>query len=113
MTLSSAPSTTPEAQADVLSEKFVNCLKEQAAALGSSFPDLTPMQAQAMALILIDTLVRLHESGLGEAIKASDAEQATSWTRDLSVLELVVSLLRNIQPLDTEAGDQEDVEISN
>lgn len=71
------------------------------------------MKAQAMALILVDTLVKLHESGLDEALKASDAQQATSWTRDLSVLELVVSLLRNIQPLDLDDKAEDDVQIDS
>lgn len=113
MTSSTAPSSTTEGQADQLSEKFVACLNEQADSLGKKFPDLTPMQAHAMALILVDTLVKLHESGLDEALKASDAQQATSWTRDLSVLELVVSLLRNIQPLDLNESTGNDVEIEN
>lgn len=113
MTSSTATAPSAEGQADQLSEKFIECLKAQAEALGSSFPDLNPMQAQAMALILVDTLVKLHESGLDEAIKSSDAAQATSWTRDLSVLELVVSLLRNIQPLDLDEGSENDVQINS
>lgn len=113
MTSAAAPSPTTETQADQLSEKFIECLKGQADALGQKFPDLTPMQAHAMALILVDTLVKLHESGLDEALKTSDAQQATSWTRDLSVLELVVSLLRNIQPLDLDESTSSDVQISN
>ena len=111
MTSSAAPTT--EAQADQLSDKFIECLKQQADALGQKFSDLSPMQAHAMALILVDTLVKLHESGLDEAIKSSDAQQATSWTRDLSVLELVVSLLRNVQPLDLDEDTGSDVQISN
>ena len=113
MTSSAPTSPTTETQADQLAEKFIECLKEQADALGQKFPDLTPMQAQAMALILVDTLVKLHESGLDEALKSSDAQQATSWTRDLSVLELVISLLRNIQPLDLDESTSSDVQISN
>ena len=113
MTRSSANTATPEAQADQLSEKFIECLKEQANALGQKFPDLTPMQAHAMALIVVDTLVKLHESGLDEALKSSDAQQTFSWTRDLAVLELVVSLLRNIQPLDLDEATESDVQISN
>ena len=113
MTSSTAPSPATEVQSDQLSEKFIECLQEQADALGQKFPDLTPMQAHAMALILVDTLVKLHESGLDEAIKSSDATQATSWTRDLSVLELVVSLLRNVQPLDLDQDTGSDVQISN
>ena len=112
MTVSTGAAPNAESQSDQLSEKFIECLKQQAEALGSSFPNLSPMQAQAMALILVDTLVKLHESGLDEALKSADAQQATSWTRDLSVLELVVSLLRNIQPLDIDEAPTEDVEIS-
>ena len=112
MTSSTAVAPASVGQADQLSEKFIECLKAQAEALGSSFPNLTPMKAQAMALILVDTLVKLHESGLDEAIKSSDTAQATSWTRDLSVLELIVSLLRNIQPLDLDEGSDGDAQIS-
>ena len=113
MTSSTGAAPTAVTDADQLSEKFITCLKAQAEALGSSFPNMNPMEAQAMALILVDTLVKLHESGLDEALKSSDAQQATSWTRDLSVLELVVSLLRNIQPLDLNAAGDEDVQISS
>lgn len=113
MTSSTAPALAADVQADQLSDKFIECLKAQAEALGTSFPNLTPMQAQAMALILVDTLVKLHESGLDEAIKSSDTAQATSWTRDLSVLELVVSLLRNIQPLDLDEVSDSDVQVNN
>ena len=113
MTISTGTSPAAQTDAEELSDKFIECLKDQAQALGSSFPDLKPMQAQAMALILVDTLVKLHESGLDEALKAADAQQATSWTRDLSILELVVSLLRNIQPLDLDNETQSDVQISS
>jgi len=110
--MTSSVGAAPNVDADQLSDKFIECLKVQADALGKSFPSMNPMEAQAMALILVDTLVKLHESGLDEALKSADAQQATSWTRDLSVLELVVSLLRNIQPLDLGAGVEEDVQIS-
>jgi hypothetical protein len=100
MTSSTGSSPTDETQSGQLSEKFLECLKAQANALATTFPDITPMQAQAMALILLDTLIKLHETGLDEALKATDATQSVSWTRDLSVLEIVVSLLRNVQPLD-------------
>ena len=107
--------TAPDnvAEADQLSDKFIDCLKAQADALGSGFPNLSPMEAHAMALILVDTMVKLHESGLEESLKSSDAQQATSWTRDLAILELVVSLLRNIQPLDLDAAGDEDVQINS
>ena len=48
-------------EADRLSDKFIACLKAQADALGKGFPNLSPMEAHAMALILVDTLVKLHE----------------------------------------------------
>jgi hypothetical protein len=34
------------------------------------------------------------------AIKANDPQQASAWTRDLALFEVVISLIRNIQPMD-------------
>jgi len=112
MTTSSPDTNITDQGGNELSEKFIECLNAQAEVLGQNFPDLTPMEAHAMSLILVDTLVKLHEAGLDEAIKSKDATQATSWTRDLSVLELVVSLLRNIQPLDLDQDNEPDVQIT-
>lgn len=88
-----------------LSEKFIACLESEAEIVKNSNDDVTPMIAQARAIIWLDTLARLHDAGLQEAIKAADAEQASAWTRDLALLEIVMGLLRNIQPMDLDTPD--------
>jgi hypothetical protein len=104
-----SPAPTEQDQ-NQLSDRFVECLRQQAEKLGEQAEGMTPMIAQANALLFVDALAKLHEAGLDEAIKDGNAAQASSWTRDLAILDLVISLLRNIQPLDTgedqaETGD--------
>jgi hypothetical protein len=89
------------------SEAFLACLKEQAEKIQSEFDDVTPMIAQAKALLWLDTLARLHEAGLEEAINSNDSKQASAWTRDLALFEVVISLIRNIQPMDFDPAEQE------
>lgn len=86
-----------------LSEKFIECLQTQAGHIAEKFPNITPMEAHACALIFVDTLAKLHEAGLEESVKVGDARQAGAWTRDLTIFETVISLLRNIQPIDIDA----------
>jgi hypothetical protein len=90
----------------VIAEKFSQCLQEEAEKIKLQFSDATPMRAQAQALIWLDTLARLHEAGMEEAITAQDAAQASAWTRDLSLIEVVISLIRNIQPMDFDGSPQ-------
>lgn len=98
----------PEESADqtALSEAFLSCIQQEAEKVQAEFDSITPMIAQARALLWLDTLARLHEAGLEEAIKAGDATQASAWTRDLALFEVVISLIRNIQPMDLGAGEQ-------
>ena len=99
MTSSSPAAVDSEDQA-VASEAFLACLKEEAEKIQAEFDNITPMIAQARALLWLDTLARLHEAGLEEAIEANDPRQASAWTRDLALFEVVISLIRNIQPMD-------------
>ena len=100
----------PEDTADqaALSEAFLACIQQEAKKIESEFDSVTPMVAQARALLWLDTLARLHEAGLEEAIKANDPTQASAWTRDLALFEVVISLIRNIQPMDLDAAEQAD-----
>jgi hypothetical protein len=104
-----SPELTP-AQRE-LSDKFLACLEAEAERVKNTNDDVTPMIAQARAIIWLDTLARLHEAGLEEAIKASDAAQASAWTRDLALFEIVMGLLRNIQPMDLDAADAPEIEV--
>jgi hypothetical protein len=88
-----------------LSEAFLRCIQQEAEKIQAEFDSITPMVAQARALLWLDTLARLHEAGLDEAIKANDPSQASAWTRDLALFEVVISLIRNIQPMDLGAGE--------
>ena len=99
------PELTPAQQR--LTQKFVACLEVEAERIKTSTDDVSPMVAQARALIWLDTLVRLHEAGLEEAINSGDAAQASAWTRDLALFEVVMSLLRNIQPMDLDEDTAE------
>jgi len=94
-----------------LADKFLACLEHEAERVKTSTDEVTPMIAQARAIIWLDTLARLHETGLEEAIKASDATQASAWTRDLALFEIVMSLLRNIQPMDLDAADSSEPDL--
>ncbi len=96
-----------------LAEKFAQCLQEEAEKIRLQFSDATPMRAQAQALIWLDTLARLHEAGMEEAITAQDAAQASAWTRDLSLIEIVISLIRNIQPMDFDGSPQSTQSVSD
>lgn len=110
---SSTPATASEltpAQRE-LSDKFLACLEAEAERVKNSNDDVTPMIAQARAIIWLDTLSRLHEAGLEEAIKADDAAQASAWTRDLALFEVVMGLLRNIQPMDLDAPDEPEIQV--
>jgi len=102
----------PEENADQPreSEAFLACIQQEAEKIQAEFDSVTPMMAQARALLWLDTLARLHEAGLEEAIKANDTAQASAWTRDLSLYEVVISLIRNIEPMDIGEGDQGDGE---
>lgn len=102
--------TTPEESAEqsALSDAFLACIQQEAETIQAEFDSITPMVAQARALLWLDTLARLHEAGLEEAIKANDPTQASAWTRDLALYEVVISLIRNIQPMDLGAEDQPD-----
>lgn len=93
---------TPEESADqsAISEAFLACIQQEAEKIQAEFDSITPMIAQARALLWLDTLARLHEAGLEEAIKTGDATQASAWTRDLALFEVVISLVRNIEPMD-------------
>lgn len=106
--ISAPQATVPvESTSDkVIAEKFSQCLQEEAEKIKLQFSDATPMRAQAQALIWLDTLARLHEAGMEEAITAQDAAQASAWTRDLSLIEVVISLIRNIQPMDFDGSPQ-------
>lgn len=106
--ISATQATVPvESTSDkVIAEKFSQCLQEEAEKIKLQFSDATPMRAQAQALIWLDTLARLHEAGMEEAITAQDAAQASAWTRDLSLIEVVISLIRNIQPMDFDGSPQ-------
>lgn len=64
-------------------------------------------------MIWLDTLARLHEAGMQEAITAQDAAQASAWTRDLSRIEIVISLIRNIQPMDFDGSPQSTQSVSD
>jgi hypothetical protein len=86
------------------SEAFLACLQQEAGKIQAEFDSVTPMIAQARALLWLDTLARLHEAGLDEAIKSNDPKQASAWTRDLALFEVVISLVRNIEPMDL--GDE-------
>ena len=114
---SSTPSQAGAAQPELtpaqrqLADKFLACLEREAEQVKNDTDDVTPMIAQARAIIWLDTLARLHETGLDEAIKAADATQASAWTRDLALFEIILSLLRNIQPMDLDGQDSRDVEI--
>jgi hypothetical protein len=96
-----------------IAEKFAQCLQEEAEKIRLQFSDATPMRAQAQALIWLDTLARLHEAGMEEAITAQDAAQASAWTRDLSLIEIVISLIRNIQPMDFDGSPQSTQSVSD
>ena len=99
---------------DELAANFTRCLQEEAERIQGDFEESTPMKAQARALIWLDTLAKLHESGLEEAIKSNDASQAAAWTRDLGILEVVLALLKNIQPMDININERsatQDVEV--
>jgi hypothetical protein len=96
-----------------VAEKFAQCLQEEAEKIRLQFSDATPMRAQAQALIWLDTLARLHEAGMEEAITAQDAAQASAWTRDLSLIEIVISLIRNIQPMDFDGSPQSTQSVSD
>lgn len=98
----------PEESAEqtALSEAFLSCIQQEAEKVQAEFDSITPMVAQARALLWLDTLARLHEAGLEEAIKTGDASQASAWTRDLALFEVVISLIRNIQPMDLDSADQ-------
>ncbi|MFN9909512.1 MAG: hypothetical protein ACK56F_25905, partial [bacterium] len=76
-----------------LSEAFLRCIQQEAEKIQAEFDSITPMVAQARALLWLDTLARLHEAGLDEAIKANDPSQASAWTRDLALFEVVISLI--------------------
>lgn len=101
---------TPDESADqsALADAFLTCIQQEAEKIQAEFDSITPMVAQARALLWLDTLARLHEAGLDEAIKANDPTQASAWTRDLALYEVVISLIRNIQPMDIGATDQPD-----
>lgn len=103
-------SPTPDEGADQseLANAFLACIQHEAEKIQAEFDSITPMVAQARALLWLDTLARLHEAGLDEAIKANDPTQASAWTRDLALYEVVISLIRNIQPMDIGATDQPD-----
>ena len=106
MTSSSLPSPEESGDTAGLSEAFLACIQAEAEKIQAEFDSVTPMIAQARSLLWLDTLARLHEAGLDEAIKAGDATQASAWTRDLALFEVVISLVRNIQPMDMNAeGD--------
>ena len=90
-----------------ISEAFLACLQQEAEKIQSEFDNVTPMIAQAKALLWLDTLARLHEAGLEEAINSNDPKQASAWTRDLALYEVVISLIRNIQPMDFDTADEE------
>ncbi len=98
----------PDESADqtALSEAFLACIEQEAEKIQAEFDSITPMVAQARALLWLDTLARLHEAGLEEAIKANDPTQASAWTRDLALFEVVISLIRNIQPMALGSGEQ-------
>lgn len=101
-----------------LADSFLSCIQQEAEKIQAEFDSVTPMVAQARALLWLDTLARLHEAGLDEAIKADDPVQASAWTRDLALYEVVISLIRNIQPMDIgnseepASGTDQDVLIS-
>ena len=97
---SSFQATDESAEQSATSEAFLACIREEAEIIQAEFDNVTPMIAQARALLWLDTLARLHEAGLDEAIKANDPQQASAWTRDLALFEVVISLIRNIQPMD-------------
>jgi hypothetical protein len=111
VTSSSTASTEPTPAQRELSDKFLACLEAEAERVKNSNDDVSPMIAQARAIIWLDTLARLHEAGLDEAIKAADATQASAWTRDLALFEIVMGLLRNIQPMDLDAADEPEIEV--
>ena len=104
---SSFQNTEDTAEQMEASEAFLACLKEEAEKIQSEFDNVTPMIAQAKALLWLDTLARLHEAGLEEAINSNDSKQASAWTRDLALFEVVISLIRNIQPMDFDPAEQE------
>lgn len=113
--MTSSPVASEDQELEPLAAAFLDCLRNQADVIQSEIESITPMIAQARAILYVDTMMRLHEAGLEEAIKLNDATQSSAWMRDLSVVELSLSLLRNIQPLnpDTEAsGPSGDAQIS-
>ena len=111
VTSSSTASTELTPAQRELSDKFLACLEAEAERVRNSNDVVTPMIAQARAIIWLDTLARLHEAGLDEAIKAADATQASAWTRDLALFEIVMGLLRNIQPMDLDSADDPEIEV--
>lgn len=105
----SAAAASAATPMDPLAQEFMNCLEKEAKIIESEMETMTPMIAQARAILYMDTIMRLHEAGLDEALKINDATQSSAWMRDLSVIELSLSLLRNIQPLDAGGADQDTV----
>lgn len=108
----SAVTSSAAAPMDPLAQEFMNCLQKEAGIIEAEMEAMTPMVAQARAILYMDTIMRLHEAGLDEALKANDATQSSAWMRDLSVIELALSLLRNIQPLDAGSDAEPDAMIS-
>lgn len=101
----SVATQAPEAPVDPIAAEFMESLQAQASIIQNEMDSMTPMIAHSRAILYVDTMMRLHEAGLDEALKINDATQASAWMRDLSVIELALSLLRNIQPLDGGSGD--------
>ena len=81
-------------------QEFVKCLEAEAERLQAAVDSgLTPMEAQAKALVWLDALVKIHAVGLDNSLSANDASQSAVWSRDLTGLEMSLALLQNVTPL--------------
>ena len=80
--------------------EFLACLEKEADLVKSSVDEgITPMMAHARAIMWLDTLVKIHAVGLDQSLNSNESNQAAVWSRDLTSLELALTLLQNVPPL--------------
>ena len=81
-------------------QEFVKCLEAEAERLQAAVESgISPMEAQAKALVWLDALVKIHAVGLDNSLSANDSSQSAVWSRDLTGLEMSLALLQNVTPL--------------
>ena len=93
-------SQDPSNEVSEADQEFVKCLEEEAERLQAAVESgISPMEAQAKALVWLDALVKIHAVGLDNSLSANDASQSAVWSRDLTGLEMSLALLQNVTPL--------------